>query len=492
MNRLFTGLYARLALAFATLFFFVGFAFLALTNWSNNRYYQEITQNMNKSLAMYIAQREPLLHKGVVNERAMKDLGSLVMVVNPIVEVYLLDTQGKILSYAVPKDTLVRTHVAIAPIQTLLAGKQPFPITGDDPRAHNRDRIFSAFPVTDGPATVGYLYVILGGQTYQTLTQSLRSSYIVQQSLAGLVALTLFAIASALLIFAVLTSPLRKLAKAMNEFQLNELKSSAVNANQGDEISYLSATFTAMRQRINEQLEKLQETDRLRRELISNVSHDLRTPMSSMQGYLEMLMRPSITAHERKSYIEIAYKHCNRLTQLVIELFELSKLDAGRINPHYENFSLAELLQDVAQKFSLTAQQKDIYIATPESSQLFMVNADIGLIERVLENLIDNALRYTPKGGKIQLSLAQQKNQVEVGIQDTGIGLTEEDLPHIFDRYYRGQKPTEYQQQSTGLGLAIVKRILELHSSVISVESQLNRGTCFKFPLPIVQQHKAA
>lgn len=483
MSRFFSGLCARLALSFAALFFLVGFAFLALTNWSNNRYYQEITQNLNKSLAMYIAQREPLIRQGVVNERAMKELGSLVMVVNPIVEVYLLDTQGKILSYAVPKETVIRTQVSMAPIQTLLAGKQPFPITGDDPRSQHNDRVFSVFPVTDGTATTGYLYVILGGQTYQTLTQSLRSSYIVQQSLAGLAALTLFAIAGAVLIFAVLTSPLRKLAKAMNEFQTHELKSPTINQNEGDEIYYLTTTFVAMRQRINEQLERLQETDRLRRELISNVSHDLRTPMSSMQGYLEMLMRPNITAYERKNYIEIAYKHCNRLTQLVKELFELSKLDAGRINPHYENFSLAELLQDVAQKFSLAAQNKDISINTPNSSQLFMVNADIGLIERVLENLIDNALRYTPKGGSIQLLLAQQQTHVDVGIQDTGIGLTEEDIPHIFERYYRGQKPTEYQEQSTGLGLAIVKRILELHNSVISVESQLNQGTCFRFPL---------
>jgi len=492
MPALFSSLCARLAIAFAALFFAVGFAFLTLANWSNNRYYQEITQNLNKSLAMYITQREPLIHQGVVNERAMKELASLVMVVNPIVEVYLLDTQGKILSYAVPQETVVRTRVALAPIQALLARNQPYPITGDDPRSNNSDRIFSAFPVTDGKTTAGYLYVILGGQTYQTLTQSLRTSYILQQSLAGLAALTLFAIASAVLIFAALTSPLRKLAKAMNEFQRNELKSPALTQSQGDEINYLTATFAAMRERINDQLEKLQETDRLRRELISNVSHDLRTPMSSMQGYLEMLMRPNITAYERKSYIEIAYKHCNRLTQLIKELFELSKLDAGRTNPHYENFSLAELLQDVAQKFSLTAQQKAIQIMTPENSQLFMVNADIGLIERVLENLIDNALRYTPQGGKIQLSLAQQQTHVEVGVQDTGIGLTEEDIPHIFERYYRGQKPTEYQQQSTGLGLAIVKRILELHNSVISVESQLNRGTCFKFPLPMMQQKNAA
>ncbi|HOY22689.1 MAG TPA: HAMP domain-containing sensor histidine kinase [Cellvibrio sp.] len=492
MSHLFSGLCARLALAFVALFFLVGFAFFALTNWSNNRYYQEITQHLNKSLAMYIAQREPLIRHGVVNERAMKELGALVMVVNPIVEVYLLDTQGKILSHSVPADTIIRSSVTMDPIKTLLLGKTPYPITGDDPRSLNSNRVFSAFPITDGTTTAGYLYVILGGQTYQTLTQSLRSSYIVQQSLAGLAALTLFAIAGAVLIFAALTSPLRKLAKAMNEFQLNELKSPAINQNEGDEIQYLTNTFIAMRQRINDQLERLQETDRLRRELISNVSHDLRTPMSSMQGYLEMLMRPNITANERKNYIEIAYKHCGRLTQLVKELFELSKLDAGRISPQYENFSLAELLQDVAQKFSLAAHNKDITITTPNSSQLFMVNADIGLIERVLENLIDNALRYTPTGGRIQLSLTQQQTHVDVGIQDTGIGLTEEDIPHIFERYYRGQKPTEYQEQSTGLGLAIVKRILELHNSVISVESQLNQGTCFRFPLPVTQHKYAA
>ena len=483
MPKILSNLCARLALAFVALFFILGFAFLALTNWSNNRYYQEITQNMNKSLAMYIVQREPLIHNGIVNETAMKELAGLVMIVNPIVEVYLLDNNGKILSFAVPKETVIRSHIAIGPIQALLSGKQPFPITGEDPRSLNSERVFSTFPIKDGATQAGYLYVILGGQAYQTLTQSLRSSYIVQQSLAGLEVITLFAIASAILIFAALTSPLRKLAQEMNEFQIHELKSADIEKNNGDEIAYLSATFSAMRKRIHEQLEKLQETDRLRRELISNVSHDLRTPMSSMQGYLEMLLRPNITAEERKNYIEIAFKHCHRLTQLVKELFELSKLDAGRSNPEYEDFSLAELLQDVTQKFSLAAQKKAITISTPQSSQLFMVNADIALIERVLENLIDNAIRYTPSGGTIKLSLEQQSNSVEVGIQDSGIGLTEEDIPHIFERYYRGQKPTEYQQQSTGLGLAIVKRILELHNSVISVESQLNQGTCFSFPL---------
>lgn len=485
MSKLFTTLCARLALAFVALFFVLGMVFLLLANWSNNRYYQEVTQNMNKSLAMYIAQRAPMITGGHVNEQAMTELATLVMTVNPIVEVYLLDPQGKILSHTLPKQTIVREQISIAPIIQWLNASEPYPIVGEDPRSIERGRVFSVSPVMDGEHLAGYLYVILGGQAYQSLSESLRSSYIVKQSLVGLAALTLFAIFSATLIFAVLTGPLRRLAQQMNAFQQQELKATTIENIKGDEIAYLDATFAAMRERIQDQLHKLQETDSLRRELISNVSHDLRTPLSSMQGYLEMLMRPAITADERNNYMQIAFKHCRRLTQLVKELFELSKLDAGRITPEREDFSLAELLQDVVQKYSLNAEQKNIQLSTPASSQLYMVNADIALIERVLENLIDNALRYTPNGGQVQLSLKQQQDKVEVGVRDSGIGLAEEDIPHIFERYYSAQKPTEYHQQSTGLGLAIVKRILELHDSLIRVESKPDHGTGFFFPLPV-------
>lgn len=491
ITNLFSNLCARLALAFAALFLVLGVAFLVLTNWSNNRYYQEVTQNLNQSLAMYIAQRAPLIQNGIINKTAMTELATLVMTVNPIVEVYLLDPSGKVLTHTLQTDTPIRAQISTQPLQEWLNKSKPFPILGDNPRANQGERVFSVWPVMEDEKLAGYLYVILGGQNVQSLSDSLRGSYILQESLTGLAAITLFAIFSATIIFAVLTKPLRKLAQQMNEFQQQELKSNEV-INNSDEIVYLSATFSVMRQRIHEQFQKLQETDRLRRELISNVSHDLRTPLSSMQGYLEMLMRPNLANEERARFVEIAFKHCNRLTQLVKELFELSKLDAGRVAPEREDFSLAELLQDVMQKYSLQAKQKSISVDMPNNSQLFMVNADISLIERVLENLIDNALRYTPEGGSVQLSLAQDKDKVKVDIKDDGIGLAEVDIPHIFERYYSAQTLTEYHQQSTGLGLAIVKRILELHDSVIEVESTLDQGTRFQFPLPVAKPKKVA
>lgn len=481
---------ARLAIAFAGLFLLIGAIFFILANWSTHRYYQEITQTLNKDLAMYIAQRQPLIEKGQVNQKAMKDLAELAMVVNPIVEVYLLDNEGKILAHALPEPSLVRDRVNVKPIIHWLQGNNRYPITGDDPRSIHHERIFSVSPVLDQGQPAGYLYVLLGGQLFQTLATSLQGSYIMQLSLGVVAALILFAIASAAVIFAVLTKPLRKLAQDMNQFQQQEFKSPVIGSAKGDEITYLQRAFTAMRDNIREHLHKLQETDRLRRELISNVSHDLRTPLACMQGYLERLLIQNLSPEERQQSSLIAFKNCRRLTLLIQELFELSKLDAGRKQPQWELFSLAELLQDVVQKFILKAQKAQITLHAQQDSELFMVCADIALIERVLENLIDNALCHTPAGGKVALTLAHQGNQVEVSIQDTGIGMPEEALPYIFERYYRVKKPSVISQETTehagnGLGLAIVKRILELHNSVILVESTLNKGTCFRFPLPV-------
>jgi len=492
MNLLKRYLIARLVLAFLGLFIVIGVAFLMLANWSNNRYYEEITQHLNQSLAMYIAQREPLISQGVVNTQAMKRLAELVMVVNPIVEVYLLDNQGNILTHALPVPDLALTHVALEPIRRYMSKAQHIPVVGDDPRSGSHQKVFSVSPVMDGDQQAGYLYVVLGGQTFQTLAESIRGSYIVQLSIAALVAIIIFAVIGAAVIFTVLTRPLRQLALSMNEFQQQELKNTMNTPPNEDEIAYLQHSFESMRERIRDQLQKLQETDQLRRELISNVSHDLRTPLASMQGYLEMLLLPSVATEERTRYISIAFKHCRRLTQLVKELFELSKLDAGRTQPQWEQFSLAELLQDIAQKFTLKAEQKAIRLITPQSSSLFMVTADIALIERVLENLIDNALRYTPEGGSVSLSVIQQGEGVEVKVADTGIGLAQADLPYIFERYYRAKKPEQIDphehDQGLGLGLAIVKRILELHGSVIRVESQPNKGSCFSFPLQRVRR----
>ncbi|MBK7485387.1 MAG: hypothetical protein IPI70_04340 [Nitrospira sp.] len=206
----------------------------------------------------------------------------------------------------------------------------------------------------------------------------------------------------------------------------------------------------------------LKQTDILRRELVANVSHDLRTPLASLHGYLETLLMKegTLTREEYRTFLDIALKQSQRLRELVGELFELARLDSREARIQCEQFSLAELVQDVCQKFQLTVANRDS-LKSSFTDDLPFVEADIGLIERALENIINNATRYTPSGGTIAISLSHESGSVMIRISDTGCGIADHDLPYIFDRFYRANR--QNQPGGAGLGLAITKRILELH-----------------------------
>jgi signal transduction histidine kinase len=241
-----------------------------------------------------------------------------------------------------------------------------------------------------------------------------------------------------------------------------------------------------MADKLQEQFENLKKTDQLRRELVSNVSHDLRTPLASMHGYVETLLikNDELSADKRREYLEIARKHTKRLGELIGDLFELSKLDSASIHPSVEAFSLAELLHDIVHEYELDAQKRNVRLTIEAPNDPAVVYADIGLMQRVLENLIRNALKFTPSGGKIDIRIDKQPGAVLVAIEDTGCGIAEEDLEHVFDRFYRAENATQAGSNNAGLGLAIVRKILDLHGSRISVSSQVDRGTRFEFDLP--------
>jgi signal transduction histidine kinase len=347
--------------------------------------------------------------------------------------------------------------------------------------------------VLDDGELQGYLYAVLGGQRYDELADSVRDSYVQKLSLGALGAIVLAAFVVGLLVFGLLTRRLTRLTAEVRRFSESGFDSEAFEAanaphgaNGRDEISQLRAAFNAMAAKIREQFERLEETDRLRRELVSNVSHDLRTPLASMHGYVETLLlkHDSLSREERLHYLEITRKHSLRLRQLIGDLFELSKLDAASVQPDLEDFSLAELLQDVAQEFELEAQKNGVTLAVQAPAKPAVVHADIGLIQRVLENLLRNALKYTPAGGTVTVSLAPQPGRVSVTVADTGCGIDAHRIGHIFDRFYSSELDENGRPASSGLGLAIVKRILDLHGSRITVRSAPNRGTRFEFDIP--------
>jgi signal transduction histidine kinase len=491
-------LFAKLSLALLGIVVLTGSAFFLVERYSTQNYYEEITQRLNSSIAMYVTGERQLIENDVVNSDALSLLAQQAMVINPTVEIYLLDKQGKILGHALPPDSVHTDQVDLGPVQILIGGGAQMPLRGTDPRNLEREKVFSAHPVMHEDRLQGYLYAVLGGQKYDELADSIRGSYVQQVSLGALLAIVIAAFLVGLLVFGMMTRRLSRLTGDVRSFtdsgfDLDKVDlegslslESLETVTGGDEISQLRQAFVRMAHKIREQFENLKETDRLRRELVTNVSHDLRTPLASMHGYVETLLlkNDTLSAEERLHYLEITRKHTKRLGQLIGDLFDLSRLESHSIHPNLENFSLAELLQDVAQDFELEAQQKEITINTPKGPGDSMVYADIGLLQRVLENLIRNALKFTPRGGEINIDLERKPGCVAVAVADTGCGIAESDLERVFDRFYRIDQGEESASGSTGLGLAIVRKILDLHGSRITVSSVLNEGTRFEFDLP--------
>ena len=232
-------------------------------------------------------------------------------------------------------------------------------------------------------------------------------------------------------------------------------------------------------------LEKLTEVDKLRKEMIANISHDLRTPLSTINGFIETLYlkKEEINLEDSARYLRIVLRESSRLNKLIGELFELSKLEAKQIELKLVPFSIDELVQDVCQKYHLMCKEKNIKLMITTTGEISYITADIALIDRVLQNLIDNAIKYNYQNGNIEISVTTITNNVQLKIKNSGMGIDEKDLPHVFDRYYKNSDNNE--KNSTGLGLAIVNKIIELHESKIYVESEIGKSTTFYFNLPI-------
>ena len=242
-------------------------------------------------------------------------------------------------------------------------------------------------------------------------------------------------------------------------------------------------TNLTISEELNKSYEKLSSINTLRKEMIANISHDLRTPLTNLSGYIETLFlrRHVITMPEREQYLTIALKESERLKKLIDDLFELSKLEANQVTINLEPFPIAELLQDILDKYKVISKEKNIKVSSNLSENTPWVVADIRLIDRIVQNLMDNAIRYNLEdNGEIKIDLKSMDNQLFIQISNTGKTIDPSVVAHIFDRYFK----VSDAENSTGLGLAIVRKFIDLHQSHISVTSEHN-WTKFEFNLSI-------
>ena len=495
-------LHVRAALIAAPLLLALGASMYFMLQHYSAQTALEAGQRMNLGLARYVVEHQPpgLIGSGGEPDRArMKELGLHVMMINPAVEVYLLDPQGRVLAHALEGlqglDP-VGMQVDLLPLRRLMDdagdGTPRLPVLGTDPRNPTQANTFSVAALSSNGEPAGFLYIILNGSMSQRVSASLTNSRALRAMACGAGLATLLAAVVLWITWQQLTRPLRRLTDELRAYR--DEATTLPSLESGGEIGVLRGAVHAMQGRIAQQFQRLEDGDRQRRELVSNISHDLRTPLSSIQGFVEtVLVRgDALGPAARNQHLRTALRHVDLLGKRIHDLFELSKLDAGRVQPRQEVFCLAELLQDVVQNYQLAAQERGVVLGLAAGSHIkARVSADIAMIERVLQNLIDNALRHTTSGGEVTLAIERRGAFMEISVSDTGRGIATADLPHIFERYWRAARTDESDDSddsavstSSGLGLAIVKRILDLHGSVVRVHSEIMRGTRFDFLLP--------
>nr|WP_314583310.1 HAMP domain-containing sensor histidine kinase [uncultured Pseudomonas sp.] len=481
----------RLSLVFALLLLICCGTSVLLQVRSNKMHELEVVQGLSRDLAQHIARDTQLMDANGLKPDAVRELFSQLMLVNPSVEVYLLDMDGKIVGDAAPKDRILRDRINLEPVRELLSGA-PLPILGDDPRSLDARKVFSAAPLMVMGKPSGFLYVVLLGEAHDRFAERGATSEALSTALWSIGLIALLCLLAGLAAFGWITRPLRRLTDSVGRFDINAAPvtlpvESAEPVRQGhDEIAVLDATFKQMQNRLSEQWQTLTRQSQDRRELVANISHDLRTPLASLHGYLEVLSvkDASLTPEERRRYLGIALDQSRKVGGLAQSLLELVRLEHGFVVPVVERFSLTDLVQDIFQKFELSAEAKAVTLTPHFAPAIPGVHADLGLIERVLTNLLDNALRHTPNGGEVKVSLLPKGRFVEVTVSDSGPGIAAELREGLFLRPFN----IGGARRDGGLGLRIVHQILQLHGHRIELVDVPGQGATFRFALPVDQQ----
>ncbi len=332
------------------------------------------------------------------------------------------------------------------------------------------------------------VYVIAGVLVFVNVWIIARMMFVTRHDLLLATILLVFAtgIAAAVSFFlsAALTDRIFTLNRAAERIARSELNTRVVVEGR-DELAQLTRSFNAMAAQLELMQQKQQELDMLRRELVAWVSHDLRTPLTSMRAVLEALADGVVDDPETvQRYYRVAQQDIRSLSHLIDDLFDVSQIDAGGLQLDVALNSIGDLISDTIESFSETARQQNVQVEGTVQPGADPVRMDARRIGRVLANLTSNALRHTPAGGVVHLAARRTPEGVEVEVADTGEGIRAEDLPYVFDRFYRGEKSRSRATGGAGLGLAIARGIVEAHGGSIRVESEVGRGARFMVVLP--------
>lgn len=315
--------------------------------------------------------------------------------------------------------------------------------------------------------------------------------YLVFSAIAMLCAIT-----AATLIARSIARPILKLSNAAREFGLGKLSARANVRNRG-ELEQLGAAFDEMAERIETRTLHLAELDRLKSEFVGGVSHELRTPLTTIKTLTRVLQRGGETEEERREYLESIAAECDRQIDLVLNLLDLSRIESGVFTVCATKVDIVEVARNcvVIERHAASIRSHDLVLDVP-GEQLWVL-ADANALTRVLCSLVENSIKYTPNGGNIKISARRELTQIVIRISDTGLGIDSADVPHIFEKYYRGRPCTtskgnqDTEAPGIGLGLYLARTVVEEFGGSIQVDASNNQGTTLAVHLPVFPEVKS-
>lgn len=484
LGRVQRSLYARIALIYLASLVAMSLATAWVAVSQFDQLGREWLQRAQVDLAQHLASvmQDPLRH-GADSAEA-RQVAERIMTINPSLSLYVLNGHGRVIGAYAHQACGLGATVDTAPVRQLLSNTPMLPIYAHMP-CRGGQGVFSAARVevgTDGAP--GYLFVALEANTHMSMVSMWRTSSIARSLIvAGIAALALSA-AAGLLLFALLTRRFTRLTRAVQRFARGDY-GQRLPTRMDDEIGRAGRAFNDMAATIEAQLHALRENDRQRRELVANLSHDFRTPLTSLRGYARQLRNGRATNDaERRAQLDAILANVERLTRLANQLSLLARVDVADRPLNVAPFSFAELAHDIVGKFRPNAEAAGIALSFENEAGVARVNADLELIDRALTNLIDNALAATDKGGTVTIKAQTHNGRLDVSVVDSGVGLSEEEIPLVTQRFYRTASGRE-RGDGTGLGLAIVAEVLERHGTRLTLESTPGVGTRALFTLPL-------
>ncbi len=467
--------------------------FMVVLGLTHARYHLEATQRLSLGWADKILRRHPQEFSSSElrsDDAPLRDLLLRLGQSSLSVDFHVIDDTGKILLSSLPAARLRRTSVDIGAVESLIRNPRDLPVTVEDPAEPGVSRIFSAARLGQGAGAKGYLIVLLRGQDAGAFL-SHQGSRVLLESAVMMSGVSMLAFAAALALLVSILRPIRKLSGALEAFRRDsgiawESEQGKKPELEGSDLERLSLHFNEMARRIVELLQRLNATDRKMRDMFANISHDLRTPLTVIQVCLETARSKgeSLPAARCIALIDAALAQSRSLGRLIETVFELSKLQSPDYRPRLEPFSIAELVQDVTMKFSPKAAKCGVTIRIDGGDRHIQVIADVLLVERVFDNLIENALCHAVGASEITIRLMERAADLEVTVCDNGCSIPASAWNRILAEQ-AGKAPSypEASEKRSGLGLRIVGRILELHDTRLELVTTAGNGTSFRFAL---------